>query len=238
MLSALAGKNDTILPACGIGKDEFERVIRLFEELPNVNADALYKVEARTNRVHVYHSSGGTSTVCTKEIAPAIPFERLRRYVRSDAILINMVSGFDIALETLDLMRMETRDDGTPIHLDYHNLTLGVNERQERYRHPVETWRRWAFMTETVQLNEQEIGGLAGGGMSEEQTVGHLLSLVGKGVIVTRRERGVSVFSDDHKRIVKTDIAAMPLPLETDTTGSGACLGRRLCITMRNPGIR
>jgi sugar/nucleoside kinase (ribokinase family) len=120
---------------------------------------------------------------------------------------------------------MEVRDDGIPIHLDFHNLTLGVNEKHERYRRPLETWRRWAFMLDTVQLNEEEFAGLEAASGTETQTVGHLLTLGVKGLLLTRGIRGVTAFCDEHKHTTRTDIPPSPLVEGVGTTGNGDMFG-------------
>ncbi|MGA9119180.1 MAG: carbohydrate kinase family protein, partial [Bacteroidota bacterium] len=98
----------------------------------------------------------------------------------------------------------------TVIHFDFHNLTLGVNERHERYRRPVETWRRWAFMIDTVQLNEEEVASLDGSMHDERALIGHMLTLGVKGVLVTRGSKGLTVYIDNQKHLVREDVAIAP----------------------------
>ncbi len=225
MLSGLAGKTDTITPVCGIAREDFARVTAAFAALPGVSTDALYKLDSPANRVHLFPGQGSVTTVCSRDIAPPVPFERLRRCLKVDAILVNMISGFDLALETLDQIRMAARDDGIPIHFDFHNLTLGINDRHDRFRRPVEAWRRWAFMVDTVQLNEEEIAGLDERPLSEEQTVGHLLTLGVKGVLVTRGARGLTVFTDEHKHVTRAEVPAAPLPEDAMLIAGGDRFG-------------
>jgi len=136
-----------------------------------------------------------------------IPFSRIKPHLGADGILLNMVSGNDITLDTLDELRMAVRPRAVPIHFDYHNLTLGSGEGGKRQRRPLEEWRRWAFMLDTVQLNEEEIAGLTIERMTEQQTAGHLLTLGVKGVLVTKRERGVTVYRNERKHVMRQDIA-------------------------------
>jgi sugar/nucleoside kinase (ribokinase family) len=121
---------------------------------------------------------------------------------------------------------MAVRAQNVSLHLDYHNLTLGVGPEHERYRRPVEEWRRWAFMTDTVQLNEEEIEGLTPDQMPEEKAVAHLLTLGIKGVVVTRGAGGASVFMNEHKQVSRTDIPGISINGKTaDTTGCGDVFG-------------
>jgi sugar/nucleoside kinase (ribokinase family) len=130
----------------------------------------------------------------------------MRKFLDSDGILINMMSGGDIQLDTLDEIRMAVRGSVTKIHFDYHNLTLGIGERSRRFRRPLPDWRRWAFMVDTVQMNEEEIAGLTTERLTEEQVAGHLLTLSTKGVLVTRGKAGVTAYTSDHKRVVRNTI--------------------------------
>lgn len=224
-LSSLMGRNDIALPVCGIAREDYGRVAELFSALPNVDTDGLYRFDGSTNRVHVFPHEDGSSIVCAKDIAPPIPFERLRKHLDVDAVLVNMISGMDITLETLDLLRITLREDGIPLHLDFHNLTLGVNEKHERFRRPVETWRRWAFMNDTVQLNEREILDLDATVHSEEAMAGHLLMLGIKNLVVTRGRSGATLYQGQHKQTVRTDIPAPQQVVTVNDVGYGDRFG-------------
>ncbi len=224
MLSRIAGRSNTIVPVFGVAKEDYARVSGLLEELPGVSMDGVYKIDAPTNRVHVYSTPEGRSVACSKDIAPPISFDRLRRHISADGILINMISGFDITLETLDQVRMLAREEKTVIHFDVHNLTLGLNERHERFRRPVEAWRRWAFMIDTVQLNEEELLGLDAAISDERSIVGHILTLGVRGVLVTRGANGVTVYLDTQKHVSRQDIEIVPSDGE-DLIGSGDRFG-------------
>jgi sugar/nucleoside kinase (ribokinase family) len=117
------------------------------------------------------------------------------------------------------------REKNVPMHFDYHSLTLGVKENFERFRRPVSDWRRWVFMTDTVQLNEEEIAGLPLEKSTEQQTVGHMLTLSVKGMVVTRGERGASLFYNEHKKVVRKDIEGLHVERSRDATGCGDVFG-------------
>jgi sugar/nucleoside kinase (ribokinase family) len=154
-----------------------------------------------------------------------IPFERIRRHLAADRVLINMVSGRDITLETMDEIRIAVRDRQVPIHLDMHNLTLRRSPAGALVRGPVELWRRWAFMVDTVQLNEQEIGALTIEKSDELHTAGHLLTLGPHAVIVTRGERGMSLYTNEHKRLMREDLPLEGSPAVMAGLGCGDVFG-------------
>jgi len=181
----------------------------------------------------------GVRLECAEVPAGPIPFERIRKHLDCDGILINMVSGFDLTLETLDEIRMAVRGQGIPIHFDFHNLTLGIRGNHERFRRPLPEWRRWAFMVDTLQLNEEEIVGLSVEQLSESQTAGHLLTLGVQGVVVTRAERGVTLYRNEHKCLVREDVPAVSGPGVEDSIGRGDTLGAAflLAVVQRAPLI-
>ncbi len=224
-LSVLADPTDRILPVFGVNKNDYTSIIQHLKQFPNVDTSGIYQFDEPTNSVHLYYKDKQSRIECSKDIAKPIPFERIKNFLNVDGILVDMISGSDIAVDTLDVIRMEVREKKVPMHFDYHSLTLGMGEHHERYRRPVPDWRRWVFMTDTVQLNEEEIGGLTIEKATEQQTVGHLLTLGVKGLILTRGANGVSVFSNEHKKVIHTDIPGQPIERARDATGCGDVFG-------------
>ena len=224
-LAALCDPRDRVFPVFGVNRSELDSVVAALARYPAVDPSGIFPFDDPTNRVHLYYREGGSRVECSKNISPPIPFERIRKFLDVDGILVNMVSGMDLTLETLDEIRMAVRGDKIPTHFDFHSLTLGPADHDERRRRPVEQWRRWAFMMDTLQLNEEEIAGLSLEPMSEQQTAGHLLTLGVRGVLVTRGDRGVSVFRNEQKHVVKTDLPGMPTSENGDVTGCGDVFG-------------
>jgi adenosine kinase len=224
-MAVLAERSDRVIPVFGVGREDHAPLLKNLARFPAIDPSGIFPFDTPTNEVHLFYRDGGARTECSKDIAQPIPIERIRPYLTVDGILVNMISGFDLTIDTLDQIRMAIRPHGTPLHFDYHSLTLGIRPGQERYRRPVEDWRRWAFMTETVQLNEEEIGGLTRDGMTEQQTAGHLLTLGTKGVIVTRGERGASLFLNEKKKVIRMEIPGIRVDRAIDATGCGDVFG-------------
>jgi hypothetical protein len=225
-MSEIMEKGDTAFPVFGLGKSDYDGVVEALSGLPNVSTEGIFKLPGATNRVHFFASPEHPTVECSKDLAPPIPYEKIRRHLSMNGVLVNMASGTDITLETLDHIRMTIRSHNIPLHFDFHNLTLGIGEEHRRYRRPLDRWRRWAFMVDTVQLNEEEVAGLTPDGMDEEQTVAHLLTLGTKGVVITRGAAGATVFVSEHKHVVRTDIPGININgRKADTTGSGDFFG-------------
>jgi len=224
-LAGIVGEKDRIVPVCGVHEGDYDALIERLAAFPVIDSSGVFKTPSATNCVEYYPQEGGTVAACPKVIAPPIPFERIRPFLGVGGVLVNMVSGEDITLETLDQIRMAVRSDAIPLHLDLHNLTLGVNEKQERYRRPVEQWRRWAFMIDTIQCNEAEIAGLTVERLPENRTAGHLLTLGVKGVVVTRGGNGASLYCNEHKNLVRKDFPTTNGIRATVTVGAGDAFG-------------
>jgi hypothetical protein len=224
-LGSLAAKGDVVIPVCGAGRDDLEAFRSWLAQFPAVDPGAVFSLDLPTNRMHVYEQDGGTRVACTRDISPPIPYERIRKVLAVDGIVINMVSGADITIETLDNIRMDIRGKSVAVHLDYHHLTTGINEKNERFRRPLPDWRRWAFMNTSVQCNESEIAGLALERLTEEQTAGHFLTLGVKGVVVTRGAKGVTLYTSEHKKVIRHDVAGLPVQTDSDVTGLGDVFG-------------
>ncbi len=220
-LSEMIGRTDTIIPVCGVGREEYRSVLEQCAALPGVETAGIYQSDAPTHRVHFYRVADGSMTACAREIGRPIPFEKIRKYLDVNGVLINMSSGSDLSLETLDEIRMAVRAKGVPIHLDVHNLARGVNDRYERVLRPVPEWRRWAFMVDTVQGSEEEINVLHPDTQTEEALVGHLFTLCVKRLLVTRGARGATIYRNERKHTLREDIPAAAVSVERDPVGAG-----------------
>jgi sugar/nucleoside kinase (ribokinase family) len=224
-LASLSKQSDIVSPVFGVNKADYPALMEHLKLFPNVDTSGIFKFDEPTNKVHLYYKDRQNRIECSKDIAKPIPYEKIRRHLSVDGVLINMISGFDVTIETLDHIRLAIRSHNIPLHFDYHSLTLGVKENHERFRRPIEDWRRWAFMDDTVQLNEDEIAGLAVDRLTEKQTAGHLLTLSVKGVVVTKGDRGATLYYNEHKKILQKDFDGIKLEHPLDATGCGDVFG-------------
>lgn len=231
-LGSLAGGHDQVVPVCAVPASELHSFGVFLSSYPAVSTAGLFTGEHPLPRIP---AAGSGRSAHGHEPQPPIPFEKIRRHLSAEHILINMVSGGDITLETLDAIRMATRERKVPIHLDMHNLTLRLTTSGRLTRGPLELWRRWAFMIDTVQMNEQEMAALSVEKMGEAETAGHLLTLGPQAVLVTRAGRGVSVYRNDRKRVLREDIPAVASRQAKPGAGCGDVFGAAF-IAQRSAG--
>ena len=229
-LANLLRAQDTVVPIFGVGKDEYDEFIDRLKLYPNVDSSSIYRFNAPTNRVHLMYRTGDERIECSKHIAEPIPWKRIRPSLANvDMILINMISGFELSLETLDELRMEVREDKVPIYMDLHSLTLGIHEYCTRYHRPVEAWRRWSFMLHGIQMNEEEAAVVAAERPDESSLARHILSLSTKVMVITRGARGCTAYIDERKRIRRIDEEGIEPQKAVDPTGCGDVFAAAYC---------
>jgi hypothetical protein len=147
-----------------------------------------------------------------------------------DGILINMVSGVDITIDTLQKIR---KNFGGYIHLDVHNVVMQTDENGGRTQSSVDNWLKWCKSSDTLQMNESELQVITPQNLSEYEFAERILTSgngnYGKALVVTRGKSGASLFCKNKKKIMgeeyfevdKFDLAAVESNNFADSTGCG-----------------
>ena len=224
-LSASLSPDDKVIPVFGIHEAEYDAIVERCARLGNVDTRGIFKTKEEVNEVHFFGNASSGRVECSKHIASPIPFQRIKSLLDVDGVLVNMASGFDIVLETLDAIRMDVRDDGIPLHFDFHSLTLGVDEDFKRFRRPLSDWRRWCFMLHSIQFSEEEAAGLTAERYDETTLINQLMPLMVNGLVITRAERGATLIQQEHKKLFRHDIPGIAIPAVVDTVGCGDVFG-------------
>ena len=139
-----------------------------------------------------------------------------------DALYVNFISGFELTLETAQLLRR-----GFPrfIYADLHSLFLGKEPDGTRVPQPLPQAPVWFGCFDAVQLNEDEMRELG------DDPLATAAAALGQGcrtLCVTLGSRGAAYFTGSPirtARIPPHDAA----PLEGDPTGCGDVFGAALC---------
>ena len=226
-LANLLSEKDCIQPIFGVGQADYEPLMEQLKPYKNIDASGIFKFKGPTNQVQLFYQKDTQTRIeCSQNISAPIPLNRIKPYLDSDGILINMISGADITLETLGYIRMEIRERKIPIHFDFHSLTLGTDQEFKRFRRPLTDWRRWCFMLNSIQMSEEEVLGLSAERYDEKTLINHLMSLMVETLLITRSERGVTVIVQDiHKKLTMKDIAGVSFGNAVDSTGCGDVFG-------------
>ena len=105
-----------------------------------------------------------------------------------DALYVNFISGFELDLETAQLVRQHFRG---PIYGDLHSLLLGVAPSGLRIPQPMWNVEAWCRCFDFVQVNEDELAMMAPDGMTLAATA---LAAGVRCLVVTRGSRGLVYF--------------------------------------------
>jgi sugar/nucleoside kinase (ribokinase family) len=233
-LSVLAGKEDFVYPVMNLGSDEYDNITNILKKYPKIKQDGIYKVSRPTRKVNLYYdlyNSGKSARMETStEPTYTLDYKSIEKFIPvADAILVNMISGVDITLDTLKNIRKNFKGF---MHIDIHNLVMKTNPDGTREHTNLEEWREWCSNTDTVQMNEFEITTLSKTKKKEYEIIEEILINTKndvQGIIVTRGKEGVGGFTKEEKSFAsetfydldKYDVSAIENPHFVDSTGCG-----------------
>ena len=176
-----------IVPLARVGSDLWPQARRFVSGLRRVAPDAMpIEVAAPNNRVRIEYSTDELRSEILQGGVTAWTWAGLRPLLRDlDALYINLISGFELELETLQLIR---RHFHGPIYLDLHSLLLGIQADGTRVPRPIADPRAWFGCADLLQVNEQEMSLMAPDPMALAATAMHAGV---QSLIVTLGKRGV-----------------------------------------------
>jgi sugar/nucleoside kinase (ribokinase family) len=161
----------------------------------------------------------GERKECYSQISQnlTLPKDNLTRF---DGILINMISGYDISLPQLQKLRKNY--DGL-IYFDVHTFSRGVDKSLNRIFRRIENFNKWAECIDILQANESELLTLTDK-KDEVQIIDELFFYGIQQVIITRAERGATVFIQENGIIRKHHKDALQVNL-INKVGCGDVFG-------------
>lgn len=233
-LSVLSGDKDGIIPLMNLGEDEYSNIIEILSKYPNIKTHGINKVKHPTRKVNLYYNfyNSDKSARIEKSTEPTytLDYGYCENFLNSaDAVLINMISGIDITVETLKKIR---KNFSGFIHIDIHNIVMQTLEDGKRLHRPIDNWYEWCTNADTIQMNEYEIATLTKSKLNEYQISEEILfnrNYNVKGLIITRGKQGVTGFTKTEKSYGKekfydldrVEIAAVENSHFVDSTGCG-----------------
>jgi len=168
-------------------KDAYGRIEKEFL----VYVDSIPKVEL------VVHLTGERKETYSQTAQNLLlPTNDLSRF---DGILINMISGYDVSLKQIQQLR---KDYKGLIYFDVHTFSRGVDKNLNRIFRRITNFNEWAECIDILQANESELLTLSDQ-KDEAGIVEELFSYGIKQIIITRAERGATVFFKEKDSIKK-----------------------------------
>jgi hypothetical protein len=208
-----------VVPVMKVGSDLASRARDYLTTLRRLAPDAaLVEVAPPNNRVELrYQSEERRSEVLTGGVPPwtwagLVPLLR-----DLDALYINFISGVELDLETMQLLRQHYHG---PIYCDLHSLLLAIEPDGLRTPRPLAAVAEWCRCADLLQVNEEEMALLAPDAMG---LAAMALSSGVRCLSVTLGGRGVVYFaSSDFDRLADlrpgvnpSRLGARPGPVRT-----------------------
>jgi len=198
-----------IVPIVKVGDDLAREARSFLSSLRRIAPDAApVAVPYPNNRVELrYVDDERRSEVLTGGV-PGWTWQGLQPLVAGlDALYVNLISGFELDLETAMLLRQYF---GGPIYGDLHSLVLAVQPSGLRTPQPLPRVADWCRCFDLLQVNEDELAMLAPDGLALAATA---LAAGVQSLVVTLGPRGAVYFAPPHfARLAHR--AAAPTPLE------------------------
>jgi sugar/nucleoside kinase (ribokinase family) len=229
-LDATLQDNWQLVPLIKVGRDlapranEFLRTLRhvapgtRFIEVPEPNNRVTLRYDSAERRCE--QMQGGVPPWTWPELGPMVQ--------DLDALYVNFISGFELSLETAQLLRR-----GFPrfVYADLHSLFLGKEADGTRVIQPLPQAPAWFGCFDAIQLNEEEMRQL---GNDPLATAADALGRGCTTLCVTLGSRGAAYFeqatdAETGRRVGPIRTARIPpddaAPLEGDPTGCGDVFG-------------
>jgi hypothetical protein len=193
-----------IVPLIKVGDDLAARATHFISTLQHLAPDAaVIAVPYPNNRVELrYHDDERRTEIMTGGL-PGWNWLGLKPVLdtaRLDALYINFLSGWELDLETTQLVRQQFRG---PIYCDMHMLAWAVQPDGLRTLRPIPNVREWVSSFDFLQVNEDEMTMLAPDPMTLAATALHAGV---RTLTVTMGKRGVVYFaSPDFNRLAVED---------------------------------
>lgn len=189
-IAAAADPAWTVVPLIKVGSDLEEQAFRFLRSLPRIDLDRLTVVPEPNNRVELHYLDRTRRTERLRGGVPGWQWQELEhRLAGLDALYINFISGFELDLETAARLRMAYPG---PIYADLHSLLLGVGPDGVRQPRHLGAWREWLRCFDVVQLNEDELGWLAGAWGDPWRLAADVVGDELRLLVVTLGERGAA----------------------------------------------
>lgn len=215
-----------IVPIIKVGHDLVDRARQHVTTLRRMAPEAtLIEVPYPNNRVELrYVTAERRSEVLTGGV-PGWEWAGLKTALetaRVDALYVNFLSGWELDLETMQLLRAAFAG---PIYCDFHMKVHAVNADGLRVPRPVSHVREWCACVDYLQVNEEEVAMMAPDAMALAATALH------EGVralFVTLGSRGSVYFAPAETPFGAVRTALVPaeaVPDAIDPTGCGDVWG-------------
>jgi hypothetical protein len=182
-----------IVPLIKVGSDLASRAQAFFRSLKHAAPDAaLVEVAAPNQRVELHYHTDDRRSEFLSGGVPGWSWSGLKpllNLARVDALYVNFLSGWELDLETMQLLRQHFRG---PIYCDLHMKVMAVQANGLRTPEPLPNVAGWCGCFDFLQVNEDEMAMMAPDPMALSATA---LAAGVSCLVVTLARRGAVYFA-------------------------------------------
>ena len=155
-LDAAVSADWEIVPIVKVGFDLAQRAREYLGALDNLAPDAApIEVPHHSNRVALHYQTEERRCERLSGGIPGWSWAGLKPLLKDiDALYVNLISGWELDLETAQLLRQHFRG---PIYCDLHSLLLAVQPDGVRTLAPLPNPQAWCRCFDFLQVNEEEM---------------------------------------------------------------------------------
>jgi hypothetical protein len=180
-----------VVPVMKVGYDLVARAREFLGTLRRVSPDAaLVEVPYPNDRVELFYYSSERKSEILHGGVPGWTWLGLRPLLDGlDALYVNLISGFELDLETATLLRQHFKG---VVYCDLHSLVLAVQPGGLRTPRPLPDVAAWCRCFDMIQVNEDELRMMAPDPMGLAATA---LANGVRSLVVTLGKRGAVYFA-------------------------------------------
>lgn len=242
-LSSMLRTSDRVVPILFASREHVDALRgRVFAARPQVSFAGMRACSEGTDENVLTYRTGNDRDERMTLRTPALQIQHLAECEDSHGLLVNFVSGRELSLDTMKMLRRMTRG---LVHVDVHNLCRKLDADGRLVPGTLPDWRAWLGEVDSVQANETEAEIVLGRPVRTDAEVRsavlEFLSLRNvRAACITLGAGGCMVGHrlgpDGALRIAR--LAALEVSNVVDTTGCGDCWASGFVVGMlrhRNP---
>ena len=222
ILGNLLTEEDEIYPVCYLGTDIYDEIRSKLSQHKNIHFSGIKKTAQNNTAVTLIYSDFENRDEILTGLLPPINPDHFHEVPPVDIWLVNFISGFEMSLDTF--RRFCEKQSGL-IFMDFHSLSLSIDEQGRRRHRRLSNWEQWIRGVDILQMNEGEAATLWD---SEKLTQAELVQL-GRGLVekyvdvfhITRGAKGSLLFYRNDQRIIDQEIPPADVAEVIDVTGCG-----------------
>jgi len=224
-LSALLEDQAQIYPVCNVGADCYLRFINCFSKFSNLKLNGIKKVPQKHNTCLMYYDQNQNREEYLQGKVPSLNFAQIKPFLKSGAILVNFISGWDMSLEVLKKIRRQFQG---LILLDLHSLTLGIDKNHKRFLRKPKNWKAYVRGCDILQMNKTELETVLDKKLKTKNLNSEARAILKSGpkaFILTLEKEGAIIAWKVGKKTFLNRIAGIPIKKEVDNIGCGDVFG-------------